>query len=146
MIPAINTLQKGWTPINIASYNGHSDIVKMLVDNGADVIIAVKVRSQWIQAFWEYGFSNTHVMENINTSKKGFLRHKLLIYLTGNFFGVVFHATSRLCPVKIYSLIVLLFVLLSTRAKNQCIQVWFWKLVRCANRWSYRYWILSTLK
>ena len=66
MITAINTLQKGWTPIKIASYNGHSDTVKMLVDNGADVNIADKVRSQWVQAFWEYGFSNTIVMENID--------------------------------------------------------------------------------
>ena len=58
----------------------------MLVDNGADVNIADKVRRQWLQAFWEYDFSNTIVMENINTSEKGVLRHKLLIFFTSNFF------------------------------------------------------------
>ena len=51
MITAINTLQKGWTPLQIALYDGDSDIVKMLVDNGADVNKADEVRGQWLQAF-----------------------------------------------------------------------------------------------
>lgn len=34
--------EKGWTPINAASMYGHVDIVRLLVDNGADVEIATK--------------------------------------------------------------------------------------------------------
>ena len=45
VITTINTLQKGWTPIKTASYNGHSHIVKMLVENGADVNKADEVRA-----------------------------------------------------------------------------------------------------
>ena len=58
----------------------------MLVDNGADVNIADKLRGQWLQAYSEYDFSNTILMANINTAEKGVLRHKQLIYFTRNFF------------------------------------------------------------
>ena len=36
--------QNGATPLYVASQNGHSDVVNILIRNGADVNIAMEVR------------------------------------------------------------------------------------------------------
>ena len=78
------------------------------------------------------------LIETINKSVKSVFRQRMLNYSTG------FRATTRLCRVKIYSQncqdILFCFLLI---LKRQCIRVWLCKLVRCANKWSYRYCILS---
>jgi ankyrin repeat protein len=32
--------QNGWTPLNTAANNGHIDVMKLLLENGADVTVA----------------------------------------------------------------------------------------------------------
>ena len=143
---------------------------------------------------------NSILLETIKKSVKSVLRHRILIFFTGNFFqcGIssynqimsfqqippligfspnpghqalhVLFLTSFYCdvtithpfdgpfncdvtmeksanrcdvgPLAIRQLPGHLFCFLLT-VKRQCIRVWLCKLVWCANKLSYRYWILS---
>ena len=42
-ISIIPLTQDGSTPVNVASQEGHSDVVKILIGNGADINLAWKV-------------------------------------------------------------------------------------------------------
>ena len=42
-MPLIPATQDGETPLYIASQNGHSDVVNMLIKNGADINLTFKV-------------------------------------------------------------------------------------------------------
>ena len=41
-------IQSGFTPLHAASHNEHSDIVKTLMQNGANINLAMKVRMEII--------------------------------------------------------------------------------------------------
>ena len=83
------------------------------------------------------------LIENINKSVQSVLRHRILNYFTGNFFqsGISSYnqiISSQHIPPRLPGHLFCFLLML----KRQCIRVWLWKLVRCANKWSYRYWIL----
>ena len=59
---------------------------------------------------------------------------------------VEFRATARLCLVKIYSRIARVLYCFLLMLKRQCIRVWLCQPVRCANKWSYRYWTLPCVR
>ena len=80
----------------------------------------------------------------INKSVKSVLRQRILIYFKGNFFksGILSYnqdMSSQDIPPKLPGHLFCFLLML----KRQCIRVWLWKIVRCANKWSYWYWILS---
>ena len=83
------------------------------------------------------------LIETINKSVKSVLRHRRLIYFTGNFFqcGISSYnqiMSSKHIPPKLPGHLLCFLLTL----KRQCIRVSLCKLVWCANKWSYRYWIL----
>ena len=77
------------------------------------------------------------------THQYSVLRHRIHIYSTCNFFQCAISSNNKIlsstCTPNLQGLLSRFLLML----KLQCIRVLSCKLVRCANKWSYRYWILS---